>query len=131
LPDIKTYFEDNDGIFARTFVALKDLEKVLIPKEGQTRHFPVEPPWQNAEFQRELDWCETWHPDKSGEIEYQVLSNPEGTSVKGNAAYPVPVIESEECESGTGIECGCCFAGHALVSIFLIYLLSLAHNILK
>jgi TRIAD3 protein (E3 ubiquitin-protein ligase RNF216) len=79
----------------------------------------------NAEFDRELNWCADWYPGKPGEIEYILESGLDragqppqnGQSVTPKKSEEEETIESEECESGEGIECGCCYSEYVVVSV--------------
>jgi hypothetical protein len=78
----------------------------------------------NAEFDREFNWCADWYPGKPGDIEYILESGldpagqpqgGQGPSVSKKPEEETP--ESEECESGEGIECGCCCSEYVVVSL--------------
>lgn len=113
---IKNSYDMRNSLFAPTFVWLQEISQrghALQLKKGKTRPLPGGPPWQSVEFQRELDWCENWSPGKSGEIE---IPNSEDAITAPTDGSPTLFIESEECEPGTGIECGCCFTEYVSVS---------------
>lgn len=84
----------------------------LFKKTSATRRLANGPPWNDVDFDRELQWAMNWFPGKSGVIEYVVQET--GDS---NAAFEAQEekIESEECEPGSGIDCGCCFSEYVAV----------------
>lgn len=77
----------------------------------------------NEEFDRELQWCADWHPGKPEEIEYTVESDldsanqppPNGKPSTSNQRPEEEAVESEECETGEGMECGTCCSEYVVV----------------
>jgi hypothetical protein len=81
----------------------------------------------NAEFDRELNWCADWYQGKPGDIEYILEPglDPAGQPQDGQAPSvskkpEEETPESEECESGEGIECGCCCSEYVVVSLRVV-----------
>lgn len=113
---IKTWFLSNNRLFGPTFVHLSHLRLQNFPgvdlKKQATRPLAHGPPWKDADFDREYNWCQDWTPDKNGEIQWIEESDPDEPSSRMNETEePIEAkVESEECPPGAGADCGCCFS---------------------
>lgn len=116
-------------LYAPTFVHLKTLTangsiSEASKKKSATRPLANGPPWENAEFERELEWSHDWQPNKLGEISFTVedenAQQGEASTSVASTSREEEKVESVECEPGQGIECGCCFSEYFAVRVFLL-----------
>ncbi|CAG7847521.1 SubName: Full=Uncharacterized protein {ECO:0000313/EMBL:CCA72447.1} [Serendipita indica DSM 11827] len=107
---IKTWFLSNNRLFGPTFVHLSHLRLQNFPgvdlKKQATRPLAHGPPWKDADFDREYNWCQDWTPDKNGEIQWIEESDPDEPSSRMNETEePIEAkVESEECPPGAEAE---------------------------
>jgi len=125
---LRAAYSKHKNLYAPTFVHLMTLQNSNSIPPASKKRVPTRPPTKapsvkSAEFDREFNWCADWQPGKSGEIEYILEDDPSGQqgpqneeaqSMEGRTEEETP--GSEECESGEGIECGCCCSEYIAVS---------------